>query len=290
MSKDYSNTRALAMGDVSNLDLANLCLHQTATSTDLASVLRAAHDRILHLDQALTAARAEFVVGELSSTAEPTVNDLLRSVMPRGDLSVIEDNAVEETVSQNTVEPREGETSAFIQDMPNPSEEDLNDPMFEAIWQRIKDWDINVPSYYNGYCGANGSHVMLILNALRDMQPTNTIMHVTILTQPKLKREDVLQAALNRGFKKRPQPGGEQDLNEYVYEFAEDIRLLSRPDHHVVDIEALPRFTVYEDNGSVVIKETVDGTYLTFDNVQDEVAQGKIHMESNDEHEHSDRA
>jgi len=50
--------------------------------------------------------------------------------------------------------------------MPNPTEEQLRDPLFTAIWEVIKNWDVNVPEYYEGYCGANGSHVMLLFNAL----------------------------------------------------------------------------------------------------------------------------
>ena len=53
--------------------------------------------------------------------------------------------------------------------MPNPTEEDLQSPAFEAIWQTIKSWDVNVPEHYEGYCHANGSHVMMILNALREL-------------------------------------------------------------------------------------------------------------------------
>lgn len=52
--------------------------------------------------------------------------------------------------------------------MPNPTKDTLeSDLIFEAIWQCIKSWDINVPEYYQGYCGANGSHVQLIVNALK---------------------------------------------------------------------------------------------------------------------------
>lgn len=51
--------------------------------------------------------------------------------------------------------------------MPSPTEADLTDPLFEVIWQATKRWDVNVPEYYVGYCGMNGSHVMLILSALR---------------------------------------------------------------------------------------------------------------------------
>jgi hypothetical protein len=57
-----------------------------------------------------------------------------------------------------------------INDMPNPTADDLLSPEFEAVWQAIKSWDVNVPKYYSGYCGATGSHVMLILNALRAVQ------------------------------------------------------------------------------------------------------------------------
>lgn len=50
--------------------------------------------------------------------------------------------------------------------MPNPTDAQLASPEFEAIWQIIKSWDVEVPEFYDGYCGANGSHVTLILNAL----------------------------------------------------------------------------------------------------------------------------
>ena len=51
----------------------------------------------------------------------------------------------------------------------DPSPEDLRLPEFEAIWQTIKTWDINVPEAYVGYCGASGNHVKAILDALRQI-------------------------------------------------------------------------------------------------------------------------
>lgn len=51
-------------------------------------------------------------------------------------------------------------------DMPNPSRDDLSNPIFEAIWQVIKTWDINSPEYYSGYCGANGSHAKILLDSV----------------------------------------------------------------------------------------------------------------------------
>lgn len=51
--------------------------------------------------------------------------------------------------------------------MPNPTPAMLaNDPIWDAIYETIKSWDVNVPAYYNGYCGANGSHATLIYNAV----------------------------------------------------------------------------------------------------------------------------
>lgn len=39
-------------------------------------------------------------------------------------------------------------------------------PIFKAIWDEIKEWDVNVPYAYGGYCGATGTHVHAILKAL----------------------------------------------------------------------------------------------------------------------------
>lgn len=43
---------------------------------------------------------------------------------------------------------------------------DAEGPSFNAIWNTIKTWDVNVPSVYGGYCGANGNHVRAIFDAL----------------------------------------------------------------------------------------------------------------------------
>lgn len=49
---------------------------------------------------------------------------------------------------------------------PDPTEGMSATPEFEAVWQCIKGWDINVPDVYVGYMGANGNHVRAILDAL----------------------------------------------------------------------------------------------------------------------------
>lgn len=55
---------------------------------------------------------------------------------------------------------------------PDPTEVDLLTPEFNTIWQVIKTWDINVPEAYDGYCGATGSHVKAILDALEKLKMT----------------------------------------------------------------------------------------------------------------------
>ena len=49
---------------------------------------------------------------------------------------------------------------------PDPTPEQLDDPLFDAIWDCIKTWDINVPGAYTGYCGATGNHVRAIFDAI----------------------------------------------------------------------------------------------------------------------------
>ena len=57
-------------------------------------------------------------------------------------------------------------TSSVV-DWPSPTSDEVASPAFETIWGAIKDWDIGVPKAYDGYCEATGSHVMVILNAIK---------------------------------------------------------------------------------------------------------------------------
>jgi hypothetical protein len=56
----------------------------------------------------------------------------------------------------------------------SPSVEETKTPIFNAIWDVIKRWDVNVPDQYEGYCGANGNHVIQIMesvnSAIAEMQ------------------------------------------------------------------------------------------------------------------------
>lgn len=41
-----------------------------------------------------------------------------------------------------------------------------SDENFDAVWEVIKSWDINIPGAYEGYMGANGNHVQMILDSI----------------------------------------------------------------------------------------------------------------------------
>lgn len=56
---------------------------------------------------------------------------------------------------------------------PGPTPEMLADPLFEAIWQAIKTWDINVPGAYSGYMGATGNHARALFEAIIGSAPPN---------------------------------------------------------------------------------------------------------------------
>jgi len=76
--------------------------------------------------------------------------------------------AVHRKLATPPTEPApQAEPAETFRKMPNPTPMDLVDPLFEAIWSVAKTWDVNAPEYYNGYCGLNGSHVMLILESVR---------------------------------------------------------------------------------------------------------------------------
>lgn len=53
-------------------------------------------------------------------------------------------------------------------DFPDPTQAMLEDPLFNAIWRRIKQWDIGVPEWSGGlHTGAMGNHARAILDAVQ---------------------------------------------------------------------------------------------------------------------------
>lgn len=59
--------------------------------------------------------------------------------------------------------------------IPNPLQEEINSELFESIFQTIKNWDIGIRDYYSGYCSGNGSHVKIILDAIKPIIRENKI-------------------------------------------------------------------------------------------------------------------
>lgn len=47
---------------------------------------------------------------------------------------------------------------------------DQTDEYFDAVWDAIKKWDINVPDSYSGYQSATGNHVQVILDAINKVK------------------------------------------------------------------------------------------------------------------------
>jgi hypothetical protein len=95
--------------------------------------------------------------------AEAIANWNRRARPAAADGVVVPENCTSDERGIRTVGPHGG----LKESMPSPMGTDLIDPLFEAIWQTTKTWDVNAPEYYVGYCGMNGSHVLLILKAIR---------------------------------------------------------------------------------------------------------------------------
>jgi len=58
---------------------------------------------------------------------------------------------------------------------PDPTKEMLDNPIFNAIWECIKDWDINVPFAYSGIMSATGNHARAIFDAIKAKEASEII-------------------------------------------------------------------------------------------------------------------
>jgi len=57
-----------------------------------------------------------------------------------------------------------------VADMPSPTDEEIETIVFRTIFDTIKNWDIMVPGH-GGYCSGNGSHVKMIIDAIKKAGP-----------------------------------------------------------------------------------------------------------------------
>ena len=53
-----------------------------------------------------------------------------------------------------------------LEGLPDPTPEMLMDPLFSAIWDLVKNWDVYIPTAYSGYMGATGNHVRAIFDVI----------------------------------------------------------------------------------------------------------------------------
>jgi len=88
----------------------------------------------------------------------------------------------------------------------DPTPEMLESEEFDAIWQVIKTWDVNVPEAYDLYCNANGNHVRAILDGLN------------LMTFTKKKEIHSLESKLLslKSVTKTQSTKGNYDANEYM--------------------------------------------------------------------------
>jgi len=79
------------------------------------------------------------------------------------------DSESESPADESSVEPEEK------MDWPDPTPEMMKSLEFNAIWDLIKNWDINVPEVDGEgvYSGATGNHVRAIIDAIRKARPNS---------------------------------------------------------------------------------------------------------------------
>ena len=97
-----------------------------------------------------------------------------------GFMFVLEDGSKVETMTTDIIAERYTKADSGIvyscehiksfNKLEEPRAEDLKSPLFEAIWQAIKRWDIE-REYGQGRAGATGTDVKIIMNAIKSLTP-----------------------------------------------------------------------------------------------------------------------
>jgi transcriptional regulator with XRE-family HTH domain len=157
---DFPRQRTLGDAMKASREQAGLSLQELATAAGLTK----AH--VWELER-----------GRCTNPTVKTIHGLARALGVKPDIVAIwalaDCNQESGTMNPNdTLFPRiiaDGEPPNPIP-WPDPTPEMLASPEFEAVWQCIKRWDINVPDRYAGYMGANGNHVRAILDALEQVR------------------------------------------------------------------------------------------------------------------------
>lgn len=177
---------------------------------------------------------------ELNSAWQKKIDDAGSLNKQLSDCTFSEDRGL------RTVGPHGG----LKEDMPSPNAFDLLDPQFNAVWEAIKTWDINAPEYYVGYTGAQGNHVMLILNALRSLKVQESDA-ASIPATP----EDASQAVLAEAdyLKVMAYKETKKWLNGFTYRSPEEVQFhgkeLRRQTRELWFIQPREHFSQYTSEG-----------------------------------------
>lgn len=224
-SKDYSNYNHLALAHVPDIELANKCLQQNRSSEELISILRAAHDRIMHravvstnnkstssFTEALTdAQRADFG----KDTAEFKLQCEIRELTKQLEASQAEAAALKNNL-QNA-EVMIGNLNAQL----NSANTELDKCKSELTQAYLA---TNIAQAESSELRAQLQHIAE--NYEIDESDEQEVEHEADCGKPHTlyipTKDELRTIALNRGFRVRPQGDGTEDLNSYVYDTMTD--------------------------------------------------------------------
>lgn len=176
-NKKYSDLRLLALGALTHEEVANKLLQLNASSPDLRSIASGAHDRIMYLAQ-LT--NAEGNAEELETLRRQLQDAETRITQFSSELTEALSKVEEETAAKNSLQGQVNTLTAELNHIRATYElpdEDGEDEDEDGVEEGASD-------VRTGYMPS---------------------------------REELKTIATENGFKVRAQPGGKEDLADYVY-------------------------------------------------------------------------
>lgn len=229
--KDYSNLNHLALGHIPHEELANKLLQQTRSTEELLSVCRAGHDRILHLVQVggvsqpqvdeeayhesvrILRVRAEEAEARAQSSEHNTatltsnIADLNRRL---AEAQAAQTPAVDAGVELATLKAQLAEANAKIE----KQETELTTAYMakSAAEGRANELQSKLDHLAATYDLEDGD------DEGTDIPEANLARTESGAAYYKPSRDELREIATARGFRVRPQAGGTEDLNDYVYD------------------------------------------------------------------------
>lgn len=246
MSKDYSNQNTLALGHLTHEDVAAQLLNLTRSSENFMSVVRAGHDRIHHLTQINVGEYAPFAsapvpvsIGayeQISEEEQQRRKDAYerRVLQEKIDALTLERDAA--VSNQKTAETAVTNIGQQLQDA-NTRIETIHAELTDAktsqtaLQSELDSTKLEVTTTYMRVSAAE-SKVAELQATLDDIRtnyeiegeedatigdPNNTAENEAV-GYYKPSRDELRVIAVKNGFHTRTQPGGVDDLNDYVYD------------------------------------------------------------------------